>query len=112
MKEMPESELGFTDRWSEQLFKAGPGNRCFAVAAEGNDWPKMEMAGLSTRLFQLHSFEHPKLTPPPKKTPTIQPVMSTKHVGQQTAQQNNRRHGDAVQPPETSLIIKEDRHVE
>lgn len=33
---MPDSELGFTDRLGEQLFKVGPG-RCFAAAAEGNN---------------------------------------------------------------------------
>lgn len=34
IKEMLESALGFTGRLSEQLFKVGPGNRCFAAAAE------------------------------------------------------------------------------
>ena len=33
---MLESALGFTGRLGEQLFKAGPGNRCFAAAVEGN----------------------------------------------------------------------------
>lgn len=44
-KEMPKSEFGFTDRLGEQLFKAGPGSRCFAVATKGNAWLKMDIAG-------------------------------------------------------------------
>lgn len=39
---MPDSEIGFTDRGGEQLFEADPGNRCFAAAAQGNNWLKME----------------------------------------------------------------------
>lgn len=31
---MPESDLGCTDGLGEQLFKVGPGNKCYAVAAE------------------------------------------------------------------------------
>lgn len=66
---MPGSELGLTDRWGEQLFKVGPGNRCFAAAAKGNDWPKMNIAGLSMQagFFSCIPF-HTTTLPFPKNT--------------------------------------------
>lgn len=104
---MLDSEIGFTDRGGEQLFEADPGNRCFSAAAQGNNWLKMEGC------IPFHTITSPfQKTALRRALFTTQSFMSTKHVQQQTAQQNNRRHPTAVWPPGTSLIIKEEWHVE
>ena len=60
---MPDTELGFTDRLAEQLFKVGPGSRCFAAAAEGSDWLKMEIAELSMQAAAFLSTRQLHLSP-------------------------------------------------
>lgn len=89
---MLDSKLGLPDRYCEQLFKVGPGNRCFTVAGKTKDWFKMEIARLS---MQLHSIPRDNFTFP-KNTEgalfTTQPFMTPKFAKQQTAPQNNMRH--------------------
>lgn len=96
IKEMLESALGFTGRLGEQLFKVGPGNRCFAVAAEGyrqaqDGDSRAEHAG---RFFSCIPF-HTTTSPFPKtlRTPLFAtwPFTTTQHAEQQIAQQSNRR---------------------
>lgn len=101
IKDMPESELGFTDRLGEQLFKVGPGSRCFPAATEGYDWLKMDITGTSMQadFIQLHSFPRDNFTFPKRTLGSAlfntQPFVTIKHVEQQTAQQLHRRHTTA-----------------
>lgn len=101
-QEMLESELGFTDRWGEQLFTVGPENRALVAAAEGNDWLKMGQADF------FSCIPSHVTTSPFRAVLATQPFMLTKHL-------SNYQHDRGAPRPVTSgnfLYFKEEWHAE